>query len=69
MPERLLPARAFLLLPKVRSECQIRSVLEKVRSNALANLRAQGSDVGCDHTSVSAPDPIRTPQLSALWPE
>ncbi|GLJ57587.1 hypothetical protein SUGI_1348400 [Cryptomeria japonica] len=24
---------------------------------------------GCDHTSVSAPDPIRTPQLSALGPE
>ncbi|GLJ11392.1 hypothetical protein SUGI_0158100 [Cryptomeria japonica] len=24
---------------------------------------------GCDHTSISAPDPIRTPQLSTLGPE
>ena len=24
---------------------------------------------GCDHTSTNASDPIRTPQLSALWRE
>ena len=29
--------------------------------------RGRGRDLcGCDHTSVNAPDPIRTPQLSAL---
>ena len=29
--------------------------------------RGRGRDpCGCDHTSVNAPDPIRTPQLSAL---
>ena len=26
----------------------------------------RGDSCGCDHTSVNAPDPIRTPQLSAL---
>ena len=29
----------------------------------------RAKDVGCDHTSTKAPDPIRTPKLSVLGRE
>ncbi|GLJ59375.1 hypothetical protein SUGI_1505680, partial [Cryptomeria japonica] len=39
------------------------------RGSRFAKYTLRQAHNGCDHTSVSAPDPIRTPQLSALGPE
>ncbi|GLJ57222.1 hypothetical protein SUGI_1305650 [Cryptomeria japonica] len=37
------------------------------RGSRFAKYTLRQAHNGCDHTSVSAPDPIRTPQLSAAW--
>ncbi|GLJ11396.1 hypothetical protein SUGI_0159650 [Cryptomeria japonica] len=39
------------------------------RGSRFAKYTLRQAHNGCDHTSVSAPDPIRTPQLSVLGPE
>ncbi|GLJ57956.1 hypothetical protein SUGI_1392490 [Cryptomeria japonica] len=39
------------------------------RGSRFAKYTLRQAHNGCDHTSISAPDPIRTPQLSALGPE
>ena len=58
--------RGFILLKKTkRTEGKAREGADGAEVKA----KRRAEDVGCDHTSTKAPDPIRTPKLSVLGRE
>ena len=50
---------------KKRTEGKAREGADEAEVKA----KRRAEDVGCDHTSTKAPDPIRTPKLSVLGRE
>ena len=59
--------KGFFLKKNAKKNRKVRREKEPEGIEVKTTRRAK--DVGCDHTSTKAPDPIRTPKLSVLGRE